>query len=152
MKNIYLWVLAIILVSTIACNSSKEKTRINEKLVISANLPFEGIWSRSFELGKDSIAHVYYRVWKDSIQYEMQGPLKVKYIMHKDTFISNDNRWVGKLNDVSYVIFLKNITKDSIVLFKKEVKNKSEAIQMNFPSKEEKSHFSSWNTYYKKNK
>ncbi len=151
MKINYLCLITLIIIVFTSCkNSDRINSADIEKVLVTEKLPFEGNWTRNFELAKDSVLHVYYSVWTDSIQYEIQGPLSVKYMMYKDTFISKDNRWIGRLNKVPFVIFLKNISPDSITLYKKEVKNNSEALQMHFPSKKDRSHFSSWNTYYLK--
>jgi len=150
MKKIVLFLVFITLVN-VNCKNNKTASQVKAEASISSDkIPFEGIWKRSFELAKDSVQQVFYRVWTDSIQYEMQGPLPIKYTIYKDTFISKENKWIGKLNKVPYVVFVKNITTDSVTLFKKQVENKAEAIQMNFPSENDSSHFSSWNTYYLK--
>lgn len=151
MRRSYLWIIAIFIISFTACkNADKIEVKEKEDLVITNKLPFEGIWTRSFELAKDSIQQVFYRVWTDSIQYEMQGSLPIKYTMYKDTFISKENKWIGKLKEVPYVLFVKINSKDSITLFKKQAMNNSEALQMKTPHDSVSSHYSSWNTYYLK--
>jgi len=99
---------------------------------------------------KDSVQLVFYRIWDDSIQYEMKGPLKLNYTLQKDTFIAKDNRWVGKLYEQDYVVFVKNITSDSIAIFKKKTKSIEESMSMLFPSDNAMSKFSPWNVYYLK--
>ncbi len=137
MKNHLLIISLLIFIS--CTNTAKQEEPMK--------IPFLGTWTRSFELAKDSTQHVYYTIWADSIQYEMQGPLPVKYVMQKDSFVVEDNRWVGKLNDVPYVIFIKNASPDSITLFKKQVTDMEEALSMQVPSDTVSSHFASWNVY-----
>ena len=72
----------------------------------------------------------------------------MNYTIMKDTFVVEDNRWVGILNDQSYVIFAKNITTDSITLLKQKAKNRQEALTMPFPSDSATSRFTTWNVYY----
>lgn len=147
MKN-YLLIVILSFIGITACeNSKKTETKLKKENTIS----FIGNWGRSFELGKDSTQLVFYRVWEDSIQYEMKGPLNLNYTLQKDTFIVKDNRWIGSLNDNPYVIFVKNVTSDSIAIFKKEIKNRDEALSMPFPSDTAMSRFSPWNVYYLKN-
>jgi len=142
-------ILATIIIGITACENSK-KTRTTLKM--NNEISFEGVWGRNFELGegKDSVQLVFYRIWEDSIQYEMKGPMNLNYTLQKDTFIAKDNRWVGKLNGESYVIFAKNITSDSIQIFKKKIKNKAAAMSIPFPSDTARSRFSSWNVFYSK--
>ncbi len=144
--------LAIIITSLLySCIGAKNNrfTSLSETQTIEEN-PFLGVWSRSFELGKkDSTTYVYYRMFADSIQYEMAGPLALKYTMLTDTFLHGENRWVGTLHGHPYVIFIKNHIADSISLLKKKVKTKQEALTMAMPSDTARSHFTSWNVYYK---
>ena len=146
MKN-YLLIVAIIVIGFAACENSK-KTEISLKT--ETKIPFEGVWSRSFDLGNDSIQDVFYRIWDDSIQYEMKGPLNLNYTLQKDTFIAKDNRWVGKLYEQDYVVFVKNITSDSIAIFKQKTKSIEESMSIPFPSDTATSRFSPWNVYYLK--
>ncbi len=141
MKNYFTAILFLMIVLASCTHDTKQ--------VESIKVPFLGEWTRSFDLAPDSIQHVYYRIWQDSIQYEMKGPLPVKYTLTKDSLVENKNKWIGKLNDVTYVIFAKNIGEDSISLFKKQVKDISEALHIKIPSDTVSSHFSSWHVYYK---
>lgn len=145
--GILLIAFALILVSC----EKKAKKHI-EKLVIETtdNISFTGKWTRSFEMGNDVSAKVIYDIWNDSIQYTMQGPMLMKYTIKKDTFVSKDNKWIGKKDGTSYVIFVKNTSKDSISLLKMKVESKSKALGMKFPSDTARSKFSSWNTYFNK--
>ena len=144
----YLLILILSIIGITACENSKKTETTLKK---DNTVPFIGNWGRSFELGKDSTQLVFYRVWEDSIEYEMKGPLNLNYTLQKDTFIVKDNRWIGKLHEENYVVFVKNITSDSIALFKKKTENKAEALSIPFPSDTATSRFSPWNVYYLKN-
>jgi hypothetical protein len=113
-------------------------------------MPFEGNWERTFLLGVDSLQYVYYNIYSDSIEYIMEGPLPLNYMMKVDTFISEDNRIVTTLNDVHYVMFIKNFSADSLSLFKEQMDSRAEALARPFPADTVSGHFSSWYTYYKK--
>lgn len=104
----------------------------------------------TFQLGVDSLQYVYYNIYNDSIDYIMDGPLPLNYTMAVDTFISEDNRIVTTLNDVHYVIFIKNFTADSLWLFKQQMEDRNAALTRPFPADTVSGHFSSWYVYYKK--
>ena len=113
-------------------------------------MPFEGDWQRTFQLGVDSLQYVYYNISDDSIEYIMEGPLPLNYMMAVDTFVAGDNRIVTTLKDVHYVIFIKNFSADSLALFKEQMESRAEALARPFPADTVSGHFSSWYTYYKK--
>lgn len=152
MKKI-IYSLVLILTVTISC---KKKDIINnvaspEKQIVKVTeMPFQGTWSRSFAMGKGVDANVTYTIFQDSIQYLMKGPMNMKYTLLKDVFSAKDNRWIGKRNEMPYVIFFKNISKDSITILKMKVESKEKAMKMAFPSDTARSKFSSWNTFAKK--
>jgi len=116
-------------------------------------LPFEGNWTRSFQLGEgaDSLQYVYYNIYTDSIQYIMKGPLPLNYNLIRDTFLLKENRWVGKLNDVYFAIFVKAINADTIALFKQQFPTREEALNRPYPADTVSGHFSSWYNYYRNN-
>ncbi len=150
MKNtgILLIIFALVLVS---CQKSVKKN-VEELIVTetSDDILFIGNWERSFEMGNGVSAKVTYSIWNDSIHYDMKGPMHMQYMIKKETFVPRDNKWIGKKDNTTYVIFVKNASKDSISLLKIKVESKSKALEMKFPSDTARSKFSSWNTYYKK--
>ncbi len=149
MKNLVI-ILILALTFTVSCKKTESVkiVKSNDKTVTA--IPFSGTWSRSFTMGKGVNANVSYTVFQDSIQYIMNGPMVMKYTLIKDVFSAKDNRWIGKRDETPYVIFLKNISKDSITLLKMKVESKEKALKMVFPSDTARSKFSSWNTYKKK--
>ncbi len=147
----YLLIITLSITGLSACTNTGE-TSDTEKNTIetteSIALPHEGSWTRNFEIGADSTQYVYYTIWKDSIKYEMSGIMAMNYTIKMDTFIIADNRWIGILNDQSYVVFAKNITADSITLLKQKAKDRQTALIMPFPSDSATSRFTTWNVYY----
>jgi len=146
MKN-FVFVIMILFIGITACDNSNKSKKTSKN---DSEISFIGTWTRSFEMGKDSLQFVYYRIWEDSIHYEMKGPLNLNYTIQKDTFLANENRWVGNLEGNPYVIFLKNISTDSITLFKENVKTQEEALKMPIPADTAKSRFSTWDVFYLK--
>ena len=147
MKRIFLG-LALFSMLFTACNNSNSDT---EQLADEeGSMTFLGNWERTFMLGVDSLQYVYYNVYEDSIEYIMEGPLPLNYIMEIDTFISTDNRVVTKLKDVYFVVFVKELGGDSISLSKQQYDTRDEALTRVYPSDTVSGHFSSWYTYYKK--
>ena len=145
MKNSIFLLLIVGLIIT-SCNkkTSKKEITLDDKLSI------EGVWSRSFAMGKDATAKVTYSIFKDSIVYEMAGPMKLNYTIIKDSSHNDDDRWIGNSGETQYVIFIKELSDKNITLLKKKVKSAEEAIKMKFPSDTARSQFSSWNTFLKK--
>ena len=140
----------LILSLTTSCKNNKNEKITEKESVKSTDLPFLGSWTRSFEMGNGVKANVTYTIYNDSIQYEMLGPMTMKYTLVKDAFVEKENRWVGKGNKSPYAIFFKNISKESITVLKMKVENKEKGLEMAFPSDSARSKFSSWNTYSKK--
>jgi len=144
MRNI-LVIMAFIAIVFSACDNDKKEEAKGEEVL---TMPFEGNWQRTFQLGVDSLQYVYYNIGEDSIEYIMEGPLPLNYMMVVDTFVAEDNRIVTTLKDVHYVIFIKNFSADSLSLFKEQMDSKAEALARPFPADTVSGHFSSWYTYY----
>ena len=139
----------LIFVTVLFAVSCKNNKKVELTKKISNELTFAGSWTRSFEMGNGVAAKVTYNIWQDSIHYDMLGPMHMQYTIKKDTFIVSDNKWIGRKDNISYVIFAKNTSKDSISLLKMKVENMQKALEMKFPSDSARSKFSSWNTYIK---
>ena len=146
MRNI-LVMMAFLFIGFTACDNAK---REDIKGAAVLTMPFEGNWQRTFQLGVDSLQYVYYNIYSDSIEYIMEGPLPLNYMMAVDTFVAEDNRIVTTLKDVHYVIFIKNFNADSLSLFKEQMEDWNAALARPFPADTVTGHFSSWYTYYRK--
>lgn len=147
MKN-HLLSLAIIVLLFSCKNSEKPSQDVPLKIETKDSKVFSGIWTRSFAMSEKVTAEVTYTFLKDSIQYEMKGPMQLNYTLIKDTIVNN--RWIGDKKGETYVVFVKNKTKDKVTLLKMKSKDIESALTMPFPSDSAKSKFSSWNTYLKK--
>ena len=84
MRNI-LVMMVLITIGVTACDNVRNEESKGQDVLI---MPFEGDWQRTFQLGVDSLQYVYYNISDDSIEYIMEGPLPLNYMMAVDTFIS----------------------------------------------------------------
>ena len=139
--------LATLSLLLINCTDSEKK---NISKQTEATNPYIGNWTRSFAMSEESTAQITYSFFNDSISYEMKGPMQLNYTIKKDTFIQKENRWIGDKDGKTYVIFIKNTSKDKITLLKMQSKSIEDALKMPFPTDTTRSKFSSWNTYLKK--
>ena len=102
-----------------------------------ATIPFAGIWDRQFEAGTGTGAWhtVTYSIYEDSIRYTLTGPVgNADYTMLRDTFILEDNRYIGHTNDaVYYLIFTSEITTDSIKVYKEIIPNFETGMSIQIP-------------------
>lgn len=115
-----------------------------------AEIPYTGVWKRQFEAGPGNLHTVNYFVYKDSIRYTLSGPVgNANYVMHRDTFLTKDNRFIGHTpDDVYYLIFFKNLSTDSITLYKQTVTTVSEGLDVKVPvATTTQNH--GWNNYAK---
>ncbi len=144
--------ISLLLISTLltvySCRKS-EKTQIDTQPKIQ--VVFVGTWERQFEAGPGNPHTSTYRVYNDSIRYTLQGNLgNADYVMIKDTFLLDDNRFIGHTaTDKYYLIFVKNLNPDSLTLYKQEVQNVSEGMSIEVPSDTTTSNHG-WGIYYKK--
>jgi len=146
MKNIFALSLLGLVVFT-ACK--KEKTELIP--TPKASIPFTGIWERSFQAGPGNTQTVTYSIYQDSIKYVLDGPIgQANYVLHRDTFLLEDNRFIGHTNANSYyLIFVKNITADSIHLYKELVTSVSNGMAIDIPN-DTTTQNHGWGTYSKK--
>ncbi len=144
-KSIILLILIGLVITS--CKKSEKVNTVEKQTV---KIPFEGTWTRSFKMGENVEADVTYVISSDSIRYEMNGPMQMKYTIKKDTFLVKENKWIGSKDGTPYVIFVKNNTNEAITLLKMKLKTKAEGVSMAFPSDSARSKFSSWNTYNRK--
>jgi len=156
MNTIFSYSIGLVLLSLLTFNSEFYNEEINDmptsKIKMSSlndSIPFQGIWTRKFSMGEGKEQQVFYTVNTKEIEYKMAGAVPMAYTIKMDTFIAKDNRWIGKKGEIPYVVFAKNITSDSISLYKQKVKNLEEALALPFPSDTTRSQFTSWNVYQK---
>ena len=156
MKIKFIYSISLAVLSLVACNekAAKDKSDVIDMLEVDDSkaidrVSFEGIWTRKFSMGEGKEQQVFYTVNTKEIEYKMAGAVPMTYTIKMDTFIAKDNRWIGKKGEIPYVVFAKNITSDSISLYKQKVKNLEEALALPFPSDTTRSQFTSWNVYQK---
>ncbi len=147
-KIILLLTIFLIFTSCKKTTSPKNTVNINTEKPID-KVAFDGVWSRNFSMGNAVSATVTYEVFKDSIQYNMVGPMALKYAIIKDNSNTKKDRWIGNKGATPYVIFIKDLSSKSVTLLKMKTKSIEEAINMKFPSDSARSKFSSWNVYQK---
>lgn len=117
----------------------KDETKTTETIPTtnppSDSISFKGKWGRRFYAGPANPHDVTYQIYEDSIRYTLTGNIgQANYKMVRDTFITTNNRWIGHTNaGTYYLIFVKNITPDSITIFKRESPNIQEALNAAVP-------------------
>ena len=146
----------IILISTasffffISCK--KEEKVIEPKVTTTkAEIPFTGNWSRQFQAGPGNLQTAKYLIYQDSIRYILTGAIgQSNYVLMRDKFILEDNRFIGhNINTNSYyLIFVKNVTNDSISLYKQIITTVSEGLNVSVPSDTTTQNYG-WNTFKK---
>lgn len=124
MKNILFPLLITLFI--FSCKKKEEQTvEIIEKSPSKTEIPFMGQWERSFEAGPGNQQTVLYSIYEDSIRYTLTGNVaQSNYKMIRDTFLLNENRFIGHTEDnIYYLIFTKDITNDSISIYKEIISN-----------------------------
>lgn len=93
--------------------------------------------------------------YADSIVYEMKGKIySTKYTMQKLSYNNKEKRWIGEApNKTVYVLFFKEITDSTMVIYKHKCKDKGieEALKFPYP-KPDATEDHGWNTYHNQKK
>ncbi len=113
-------------------------------------IPYTGTWQRQFEAGPGNVHTAGYWIYQDSIRYTLTGPVgNADYAMKRDTFLSENNRFIGHTTaNQYYLIFVKNVTNDSLSLYKQTVSNVAEGMTIAVPDDATTANHG-WNTYHK---
>lgn len=127
---------------------SKDDDNIQPDL--PSEISFTGNWTRQFEAGSGNLHTVLYAIHQDSMRYTLSGPVgNADYVMLRDTFILEDNRFIGHTPEGQhYLIFVKNISSDSITIYKQEIANVDEGLSIAVPDDNTTANHG-WNIYYK---
>lgn len=138
------WILPIVLALTACDEPQTEGDELDE------TIPFVGEWSRDFTAGPGNIHTATYLVEPDEIRYTLTGPIgNADYVMIRDAFDGSDNRFVGHTDeDKYYLVFVRDITEDSITLYKQEVESLDEGLDTAIPANDTTLNHG-WNTYGK---
>jgi len=151
MKAVFIF-LAALFIGLMGCKKKEEVESTPEtEATTKTTIPFTGIWERKFETRPGNFQTAKYAVYQDSIGYTLSGAVgNADYVMLRDTFLLEKNRFIGHTStNQSYLIFVKNISNDSITLYKEEVANITAGLNANFPS-DTTTQNHGWNTYGKK--
>lgn len=146
MKAIITSILATALVFVSCNNDDDTPTEQNSRDEIT----FTGTWERQFEPVPGSTHTADYFIYQDSIRYTLTGNLgNADYVMKRDTFLMENNRFVGHTDENQYyLIFVKNLTDDSLTLYKQEVENIEEGLSIGVPA-DDTTENHGWNSYQK---
>lgn len=146
MKVVITSILAVVLVF-ISCNND-DNTPIEKKS--RDQITFTGTWERQFEPVPGNTHTADYFIYQDSIRYTLTGNVgNANYVMKRDTFLMKNNRFIGHTNENKYyLIFVKNITDNSLMLYKQEVESINEGLSIDVPA-DDTTENHSWNTYQK---
>lgn len=145
MKTIITAILPMIFLF-IACNDNDDEIIAPQKQEIS----FTGIWGRQFEPMPGNLHTADYKIYQDSIRYTLTGALgQADYVMLKDTFLLENNRFIGHTDTKHYLLFATHVNNDSITLYKQEVNSVEHGLSIDLPAEDDTNNHG-WNTYYKK--
>lgn len=156
MKQIRFSLLSILVLLGFACatkNTAEETSRLSGQLTDDIfSLTGDFHWNFSL-MGTDQ--HSIHTFYADSITYKMSGSVyATDYTMKKLSFEKDKNKWIGQdENGIVYVLFFKDISPQSISLYKHKCKNNGleEALAFAVPSADTtKDH--GWNIYTKSSK
>jgi hypothetical protein len=139
-----------LLILAIILASSREKEGDISPAFEKENIPFEGVWARQFEAGPGNLHDVKYAVYQDSIRYRLTGPIgNADYVMLRDTFLPEDNRYVGHTPDYQYyLLFAKGISVESVTIYKQKVESMEEGLTTPVPDANTTANHG-WSTYNK---
>ena len=143
----------LILFLTLSCthkNTKVETQKYADKLVHD-QLDINGNYYWSFQLmGGEQLS--YHTFHADSIEYTMEGKVySTRYTMQKLSFDRTTNKWIGEdENNIVYVLFFKEVTDSTLVLYKHKCKSNGlkEAVDFKLPEPDATEDHG-WNVYYK---
>lgn len=132
-------------------NSTKDTQKFADQLKKDA-FELKGTYYWNFKL-MGTLQESVNTFYADSIVYEMKGNIyATKYTMQKLSYDYKEKRWIGQDPDKNvYVLFFKEITDSTMVIYKHKCKNKGlqEALEFPYPKPDDtKNH--GWNIYKNK--
>jgi hypothetical protein len=131
-----------------ACNKDDDNT-------IPANtqteIAFTGEWERQFEAGSGNLHTVSYSIYQDSMRYTLEGPIgQADYVMLRDTFLLENNRYVGHTpTGQYYLVLVKDVSEASISVYKQLVEDLEEGMNTQVPPASTTQNHG-WNVFKKK--
>lgn len=150
MNKLILLITAFTMLST-GCKKDNEEIAPLPNTTAKSIIPFTGIWDRKFEAGPGNLHTAMYSIYQDSIRYTLTGSIgNANYVLERDTFIPQYNRFIGHTNSNEYyIMFTKNISNDSITIYKQKVDDFEEGLSIGIPS-DTTTQNHGWNTFKKK--
>ncbi|MEL7120274.1 MAG: hypothetical protein AAFO07_12560 [Bacteroidota bacterium] len=114
-------------------------------------IPFTGTWTRTFEIAPRIKNTAEYTINEESIRYTLDGMISdTDYTILKDVYQAEDKRFIGHTkSEQYYLIFFKEVTDNSITIYKQKVANVEEGMKVAIPAADTKANYG-WNTYEKK--
>lgn len=150
MKKLILLAIGFTIVST-GCKKENEDIVSQPKTDAKSTIPFTGVWDRKFEAGPGNLHTATYFIYQDSIRYTLTGPVgTADYVLKRDTFIPQYNRFIGHTSSNQYYVLLtKNITTDSITIYKQTIDDLEDGLSIKIPS-DTTTQNHGWNAFKKK--
>lgn len=147
-KESIIVVITLLLMSCSYKNTTKDTAKFANKLK-KDTLELRGAYHWNFKL-MGALQESIHTFYKDSIVYEMKGKIySTKYTMQKLSYEHTKKKWIGQDSDkIVYVLFFKNRTDSTVVIYKHKCKNKGieEALSFTYP-KPDATEDHGWNKY-----
>lgn len=128
----------------------RDASNLNLDAASSENsIPFRGTWSRTFKAGEHE-HQATYEIENEHIRYTLTGLHTADYEIVRDEFIARENRFVG--HDAIgnyYVIFVRDVSDDSLTLYKKKSIDIDSALAEPVPPIDDAQNHG-WNAYIRK--
>ncbi len=123
----------LILLSFNACKKDEVEKIIEVQEDI---ITFTGNWERSFSPIPNQTQRAEYRIYQDSIAYQLTGTLATSnYTLTKDSYNKTELRFIGhQPNGMYYVAFFKEIHLDTLMIYKQYILNKEEGLSIPIPA------------------
>ena len=120
------------------------------KIIAEIDTSFLGTWEREFKV-MTKLHTANYQIYQDSIKYQLTGLIgKANYLIKRDTFLLKTNRFIGHTKENQYYLILfKNITENSISIYKQKINSVSEGLTILIPN-DTTTQNHGWNLFYKK--
>lgn len=159
MRNPLLLGLALYAGLAAASCDKKEKDPVSNEQTVNAKLPVNGTfaWEFSIPTVGDQVSEMTFT--EDSIVYNMAGPAyTTSYVMMKESYREQNDqrRWIGtgkggsiNKDGVYFVMFFKDITDNTVTIYKRECSGKAEAENFSYPAADAITDHG-WNVYHKK--
>lgn len=157
MNRILTKIIAIgVVLFTLSCNyknTEKETQKFSDKFK-KDSFELKGTYYWNFKL-MGTLQESINTFYADSIVYEMKGKIySTKYTMQKLSYDHTEKRWIGEAPDKTvYVLFFKEVTDSTMVIYKHKCKDKGIQEALNFPyPKPDATEDHGWNMYHSQKK